>query len=96
MVCEQSFGMFLWRTHCRSCGYLVCSSCTPGTLQLDRYVDEKVGSGLQYNPNFYFGNRGSDHKVCLPCQRYAPAEIAAREEEWRTRSSRPEQKTQRV
>ena len=92
MVCEQSFGMFLWRTHCRSCGYLVCSSCTPGTLKLDRYVDEKVGSGLQYNPNFHLGNRGPDHKVCLPCQKYAPAEIAARGEGWRSGTH----KTQRV
>jgi len=27
MKCDVSFGMFQWRHHCRSCGYLVCERC---------------------------------------------------------------------
>mmetsp|Transcript_75107 Transcript_75107/g.150977 ORF Transcript_75107/g.150977 Transcript_75107/m.150977 type:complete len:335 (-) Transcript_75107:247-1251(-) len=33
MVCEQAFKpVFRWRHHCRQCGILVCSSCSPHRL----------------------------------------------------------------
>ena len=28
MSCEQEFGFFRWRHHCRTCGLLVCGDCT--------------------------------------------------------------------
>ena len=31
MVCAQAFGFFRWAHHCRSCGNLVCNSCSPET-----------------------------------------------------------------
>jgi hypothetical protein len=34
MVCGQSFGMFLWPHHCRSCGNLVCHPCSSETVPI--------------------------------------------------------------
>ena len=32
MVCGESFGLFRWPHHCRSCGNLVCHSCSPESV----------------------------------------------------------------
>lgn len=34
MVCGESFGMFRWPHHCRSCGNLVCHPCSPDTVTI--------------------------------------------------------------
>lgn len=34
MICAKSFGFFLYRHHCRSCGNLVCDPCSPHSLVL--------------------------------------------------------------
>lgn len=43
MLCEKVFNPILRRKHhCRSCGKLVCSACSPDKLYVAGYKDQKV------------------------------------------------------
>jgi hypothetical protein len=35
MICHGAFGMFRWAHHCRSCGNLVCSVCSPDNVVIE-------------------------------------------------------------
>lgn len=35
MICHAAFGMFRWAHHCRSCGNLVCSQCSPDEVIIE-------------------------------------------------------------
>lgn len=35
MICHTAFGMFRWAHHCRSCGNLVCSQCSPDSVIIE-------------------------------------------------------------
>ena len=30
-ICGEEFGMFKWKRHCKACGNVVCSDCSPET-----------------------------------------------------------------
>ncbi len=36
--CDAPFSFFRWRHHCRGCGYVFCSACTPHMLPYARYA----------------------------------------------------------
>jgi hypothetical protein len=43
MVCNSEFGFFLRKHHCRSCGNIVCYSCSPDSV----VIEEMVAMGEQ-------------------------------------------------
>ena len=42
MICEKAFNLFRRKHHCRSCGGLVCGTCSPDKLYVAGYKDQKV------------------------------------------------------
>ncbi len=40
MICLDKFSWTRFRHHCRACGYLVCSSCSPFLVQLPSFEEE--------------------------------------------------------
>ena len=42
MICEKTFSVFRRKHHCRSCGALVCSKCSPDKQYVHGYKDQKV------------------------------------------------------
>ena len=39
MLCEGEFGIFNWKHHCRSCGYVMCSACSPYNVPIPECVE---------------------------------------------------------
>jgi len=44
MRCDVSFGLFHWRHHCRSCGYLICQRCGIKRLAIPELKDVELES----------------------------------------------------
>jgi hypothetical protein len=42
LICSKKFGVFRRKHHCRSCGMLVCNSCSPDVDYVQGYKDRKV------------------------------------------------------
>jgi len=42
IMCEKAFNVFRRKHHCRSCGALVCSKCSPDKHYVHGYKDQKV------------------------------------------------------
>jgi hypothetical protein len=34
MICDTEFGILNWKFHCRSCGYVVCGTCSPYSVPI--------------------------------------------------------------
>ncbi len=56
-ICNENFGIINRKHHCRCCGRLVCSSCSPATRQV---------IGGRAHPNGRDGN--GPQRVCLYCE----------------------------
>jgi len=41
-ICQKAFSIFRRKHHCRSCGGLVCGTCSPDKLYVAGYQDTKV------------------------------------------------------
>ena len=39
MICNGVFGVFNWQHHCRACGYVVCSFCSPFNVSIPECVE---------------------------------------------------------
>jgi len=58
LICGDAFGVINRRHHCRSCGNLVCSSCSPSTRQVANPVVHPQGGD----------NANGALRVCMYCE----------------------------
>ena len=69
-ICQEDFGVFRRRHHCRYCGWAVCDSCTR-ELAVDRWLTSKEPHTVKISPS---GLR-VEKDVCLSCFENAPEEM---------------------
>lgn len=48
VICKKRFGFFRWFHHCRSCGNLVCNSCSKARKRLDGVNKVRVCDNCKY------------------------------------------------
>eukprot|EP01043_Picozoa_sp_COSAG02_P037667 COSAG02_NODE_2844_length_7905_cov_33.004356_7_plen_369_part_01 len=83
MICGSSFSLLNNRHHCRYCGWLVCSACSPGKLKLDRHIPVRgrsVGESYDSKRNPKAAGEKA-RRVCAACEQHAPAEMRDRQAE---------------
>ena len=45
MICKQKFSAFIRKHHCRMCGRVVCSNCSPEKADIAKLSGKQTGSG---------------------------------------------------
>lgn len=81
-VCEQDFSFLFRKHHCRKCGRVVCSQCSPHRITIPReYIVQPPGSQQQGMQQHIGG--AEIVRVCKPCvpDPWRPQESQPREEE---------------
>ena len=76
MLCNASFSLLRRHKHCYNCGWIVCEACSPDTLLLGRWLDEKKPHTLVSGavPNRSFTGGPKNVRVCTSCYEHAPTE----------------------
>eukprot|EP01044_Picomonas_judraskeda_P020761 COSAG03_NODE_4706_length_1460_cov_1.457017_1_plen_271_part_10 len=76
MICGTGFGFVNQRHHCRYCGWLICSTCSPGKLLLDRHIPVKGRRPNEPNDSHRNAKGASEkpRRVCSECEAQAQAE----------------------
>ena len=79
VLCDAEFGVMTRQHHCRYCGWLVCSACSPEeqSLGVDRWVSSSEGHPIKY-AEAAAGAPTKHKRVCNSCLRTAPREIEER------------------
>ena len=47
MLCEQKFSAFIRKHHCRMCGRVICSSCSPDKVDISELVGAEPSGKLE-------------------------------------------------
>ncbi len=58
MICKQKFSAFVRKHHCRMCGRVVCSTCSPEKADITKLSGGTKGSGS-----------GKLERVCKSCKK---------------------------
>ena len=77
MICEKGFGLTTRRHHCRYCGWIICSSCKGGKLEVDRWLDDDEPHKIKI-PSQDEDHEKVSKKVCVCCATHAPGEMDSR------------------
>jgi len=89
-VCEQEFSFLFRKHHCRKCGRVVCSTCSPHRITIPReYIVQPPGTQQQQGMQQHIGG-AEIVRVCKPCVpdpwRPTAAQESQQSEEERTRA----------
>ena len=71
MICDETFGMFKRKHHCRRCGWMVCEECSKEKLTLNRWLESEEPHNLRDDSS------GGALRVCDMCYRDAQRDKAA-------------------